>query len=176
MKRKLGQIVDPIHHPQTRFIISSRVLRFDLAIVFIAISHNCVALVVCFPSTRVQETIFTPGDVANHLFLHPFVSASTMGSIPASPGYGHRLLPVVIDDAARIEPDRVLFYTPRNNQPSQGYEVVTARTFANSINRLCWWLESQLGSHKESKTIGYIGQSMFLSFFTLIYSSYLCFL
>ncbi|KAH6999173.1 hypothetical protein BKA56DRAFT_469848 [Ilyonectria sp. MPI-CAGE-AT-0026] len=91
-----------------------------------------------------------------------------MGSIPASPGYGHRLLPVVIDDAARNEPDRVLFYTPRNNQPSQGYEVVTARTFANSINRLSWWLESQLGSDIQSKTIGYIGQNDLRYFLMMI--------
>lgn len=82
-----------------------------------------------------------------------------MGSIHPSPSYGQRLLPVVIDDAARDEPDRVIFYVPRNNQPSQGYEVVTVSIFSNAINRLCWWLESQLGSQTAPKTIGYIGQS-----------------
>ena len=82
-----------------------------------------------------------------------------MGSISVLPDYGHRLLPVVIDDAARDEPDRVLFNTPSNNQPAQGYEVVTAKIFANSINRLCWWLQSQLGSQSALKTIGYIGAS-----------------
>lgn len=86
-------------------------------------------------------------------------SANAMGSISHLPAYGHRLLPVVIDEIARDEPDRVLFYTPRNGQPSQGYDEVTTKIFANSINRLCGWLDSQLGSSKVSRTIAYIGQS-----------------
>ncbi|OAA36878.1 Male sterility, NAD-binding protein [Metarhizium rileyi] len=80
-----------------------------------------------------------------------------MGSMFPSPAYGKRLLPVEIDRIARDEPDRVLFYTPRNNQPSQGYDEVTASLFANAINRVCWWLQSVVGT--EPKTIGYIGQN-----------------
>lgn len=81
-----------------------------------------------------------------------------MGSTPPSPAYGKRLVPAEIDKIARDEPDRVLFYTPRNNQPSQGYNEVTASIFANAINRVCWWLQSEVGA--EPKTIGYVGQSM----------------
>lgn len=81
-----------------------------------------------------------------------------MGSAPPSPDYGKRLIPVEIDKIAREEPDRVLFYIPRNNQPSQGYDVVTTSIFANAINRMCWWLQSEVGT--EPKTIGYVGQSM----------------
>ncbi|KAM0482540.1 hypothetical protein ACHAPX_003059 [Trichoderma viride] len=80
-----------------------------------------------------------------------------MGSVPPSPAYGKRLIPVEIDKIARDEPDRVLFYLPRNNQPSQGYDVVTTSIFANAINRLCWWLQSEVGA--EPKTIGYVGQN-----------------
>jgi hypothetical protein len=90
---------------------------------------------------------------------------NAMGSISHLPAYGHRLLPVVIDEIARDEPDRVLFYTPRNGQPSQGYDEVTTKIFANSINRLCGWLYSQLGSPSSSKTIAYIGQSKLTQFF-----------
>jgi hypothetical protein len=85
--------------------------------------------------------------------------ANTMGSISHLPAYGHRLLPVVIDEIARDGPDRVLFYTPRNGQPSQGYDEVNTKIFANSINRLCGWLDSQLGSPAGPRTIAYIGQS-----------------
>lgn len=84
-----------------------------------------------------------------------------MGSITRIPDYGRRLLPALVDDIARDEPDRVLFSTPRNNQPSIGYDIVTAKTFANSVNRLCWWLESHVGVNTEPKTVGYIGQSAF---------------
>ncbi|KAF5261273.1 hypothetical protein FOXYS1_8018, partial [Fusarium oxysporum] len=54
-----------------------------------------------------------------------------MGSISHLPAYGYRLLPVVIDEIARDGPDRVLFYTPRNGQPSQGYDEVNTKIFAN---------------------------------------------
>ncbi|KAL9485421.1 hypothetical protein ACSS6W_004210 [Trichoderma asperelloides] len=81
-----------------------------------------------------------------------------MGSAPPSPSYGKRLIPIEIDKIAQDEPDRVLFYTPCNNQPSQGYDVVTTSIFANAINRVCWWLQSEVGT--EPKTIGYVGQSM----------------
>ncbi|KAF5979584.1 nonribosomal peptide synthetase MxcG (component of the myxochelin iron transport regulon) [Fusarium bulbicola] len=94
-----------------------------------------------------------------------------MGSIAHLPAYGHRLLPVVIDEIARDEPDRVLFYTPHNGQPSQGYDEVTTKIFANSINRLCGWLDSQLGSPTVSKTIAYIGQNDLRYFIMMIAST-----
>ncbi|KAI1375112.1 hypothetical protein F4677DRAFT_460945 [Hypoxylon crocopeplum] len=73
--------------------------------------------------------------------------------------FGQRLLPTVIDDAAQNEPDRVLFCIPRNNNPCQGYDDVTAKIFGNSINRLCWWLESKLGSPTTPKTFGYVASN-----------------
>ncbi|ENH73619.1 Linear gramicidin synthase subunit D [Fusarium oxysporum f. sp. cubense race 1] len=94
-----------------------------------------------------------------------------MGSISHLPAYGHRLLPVVIDEIARDEPDGVLFYTPRNGQPSQGYDEVTTKIFANSINRLCGWLDSQLGSPAGPKTIAYIGQNDLRYFIMMIAST-----
>ncbi|EWG54274.1 hypothetical protein FVEG_12530 [Fusarium verticillioides 7600] len=97
--------------------------------------------------------------------------ANAMGSISHLPAYGHRLLPVLIDEISRDEPDRVLFYTPRNGQPSQGYDEVTTKIFANAIDRLCGWLDSQLGSPTVSKTIAYIGQNDLRYFIIMIAST-----
>ncbi|RYP75270.1 hypothetical protein DL771_002490 [Monosporascus sp. 5C6A] len=66
------------------------------------------------------------------------------------PPYGQRLLPTVIDDAARIEPYRVLFYNPRNNDPSQGYDQVTTKIFANAINKLCGCVDAHVSLIRES--------------------------
>ncbi|KAJ5087903.1 hypothetical protein N7456_011519 [Penicillium angulare] len=82
-----------------------------------------------------------------------------MGSVTPTPAYGQRLLPVEIDKIARDDPDRVLFYIPRNNQPSQGYQEITTSIFANAINRVCWWLECEVGTKATPKTIGYLGQN-----------------
>ncbi|KAF4339189.1 Linear gramicidin synthase subunit D [Fusarium beomiforme] len=91
-----------------------------------------------------------------------------MGSISPSPAYGHRLLPVVIDETARDEPDRVLFYTPRNGLPSQGYDKITTRIFSNSVNRLCAWFDLHLGSQTGPRTIAYIGQNDLRYFIMMI--------
>lgn len=95
-----------------------------------------------------------------------------MGEAPPSPAYGQRLLPVEIDEIARDDPGRVLFYTPRNNQPSQGYEVLTTKIFANAINRVCWWLESEVGTKTTPKTIGYLGQSTSFTSLTRIIDAF----
>lgn len=80
-----------------------------------------------------------------------------MGSLAPTPAYGQRLLPAEIDKIARERPDRVLFYLPRNNKPSDGYEEISAARFANAVNRTCWWLKSELG--QKPRTFAYIGQS-----------------
>lgn len=78
---------------------------------------------------------------------------------PAAPDYGHRLMPVTVDETAQNDPDRVYFYIPRNNESSQGFETVTAKAFANAINRLCWWIESHFEAGSKVETIGYVGQN-----------------
>jgi hypothetical protein len=74
------------------------------------------------------------------------------------PDYGRRLLPVLIDQTARDEPDRAAFSLPRNDSDlSQGYVDVTYATFANAINQIAWLIESTLGRSDKFDTIAYLG-------------------
>ncbi|KAK9791671.1 hypothetical protein SCARD494_07460 [Seiridium cardinale] len=75
------------------------------------------------------------------------------------PEYGRRLVPNIIDSKARETPDKEIFQTPRSEKPSDGWESVTFKTYANAINRCCHTIIEQCGKPPEGKTpvIAYIG-------------------
>lgn len=79
-----------------------------------------------------------------------------MGS---SINYGHRLLPQIIDDLASAEPDRVLYSIAKSADISQGFRHVSARAFANAIDKTAWLLYSQLRESMGSTilAVAYIG-------------------
>jgi hypothetical protein len=72
---------------------------------------------------------------------------------------GKRLLHVTIDKIAAETPDRIWASIPRSNNLSDGYRDVSFATFANAINRLSWFLKSNLGPGlKIFTTVAYIGR------------------
>jgi len=70
---------------------------------------------------------------------------------------GRRLLPNVIDELAREEPERILYEFPTDNDVTLPYTKVTARQYANAINRAAWALEGALGRGSGFPTVGYTG-------------------
>ncbi|EXJ86687.1 hypothetical protein A1O3_03640 [Capronia epimyces CBS 606.96] len=73
--------------------------------------------------------------------------------------YGRRLLPTVVEDAARKRPDRVAYSFPVTDDPAAGFHDITNRRFAIGVNRTAWWIERCFGKPepKSFPTIGYIG-------------------
>lgn len=80
-----------------------------------------------------------------------------MGS--AEPDYGRRLLPVLVDELSRDDPERPFVSLPRSSDPEDGFEDVTYRIFANAINRAAWWLETKLGKGQNFEVLAYTGPS-----------------
>ena len=77
---------------------------------------------------------------------------------PPPPDCGKRLLPVVIDEYARNEPDRAWASIPYDDWDlTQGYEDVTYEAFANAINKLAWLIERRVGRSETFETIAYLG-------------------
>lgn len=72
---------------------------------------------------------------------------------------GKRLIPHVIDDLARREPQREWAQVPVSTDPKDGWRTVTFQAFANAINRCCLMLIEQAGEAPPGKfpTIAYIG-------------------
>ncbi|RKL01328.1 hypothetical protein BFJ68_g12417 [Fusarium oxysporum] len=70
---------------------------------------------------------------------------------------GRRLIPCILDEMSRDEPDRVIYSIAKSADISKGFTEVTAREFANAVNKTAWWLESLVGKSESFQTIGYIG-------------------
>lgn len=99
----------------------------------------------------------------------------------ASETYGRRLIPNIIDERARIHPERPVYSIPvapgndpvqlndistrgnvhsvplSSNHVSHGFRDISARNFANAVNRVAWWLDAELGKGSFFPSIGYIG-------------------
>ena len=71
--------------------------------------------------------------------------------------YGRRLVPRILDELARDEPDHVLYCIPKNDQLDDGFRDITARVFANAVNRTARWLEGEIGRSDVAKTVAYAG-------------------
>lgn len=71
---------------------------------------------------------------------------------------GQRLLPVVIDQLARDEPERPWASLPVDDYDlEKGFEDISYAVFANGINKLAWFIEKTVGKSSTFETIAYLG-------------------
>lgn len=91
-----------------------------------------------------------------------------MGSLGTTPQFGRRLIPILIDEAARERPDDSFAFVARSSNPEDGCQTVTYSQFANAINSCAFWLEAQVGRSKRFDTLAYFGRSSLISCILLI--------
>lgn len=75
----------------------------------------------------------------------------------ASTDYGKRLIPQILDNLAAADPDRTIYSVALSADVSQGLRHVSARAFANAVNKTAWWLHKQVGKNTTCQSVGYIG-------------------
>jgi hypothetical protein len=80
-----------------------------------------------------------------------------MHSSPGNRDYGKRLLPHVIDQAAKESPQRHYAMIPNSEKLSDGFRELNCQQFANAIHRTAWWLDAKLGPCETFKTMAYTG-------------------
>lgn len=88
------------------------------------------------------------------------MSLSTAVEVPAN--CGRRLLPVVIDQIARDDPERPWASLPVDDwNLSAGYEDISYRTLANAINKLAHFIVKHVGRSPPGRfeTLAYLGVS-----------------
>ena len=76
-----------------------------------------------------------------------------------SADYGHRLIPTLVDDYARTDPDYVFASIPKTTNFADGLEKITISAFARAVNEIAWRCESVLGKSTNFDTLAYIGPS-----------------
>ncbi|ROW01433.1 hypothetical protein VPNG_07604 [Cytospora leucostoma] len=71
---------------------------------------------------------------------------------------GERLLPTIIDELAREDPDRPWASIPRDDYDlSQGFADISYAGLANAVNKLAWLIEGSIGRSDSFETIAYLG-------------------
>ncbi|RYP62963.1 hypothetical protein DL769_007102 [Monosporascus sp. CRB-8-3] len=75
----------------------------------------------------------------------------------ASQDYGRRLIPHIVDDLAKSDPERIVYSFPKSQDVSKGFRDVTARNLASAVDKVAWWLQKEIGRSSSFETIGYIG-------------------
>lgn len=73
------------------------------------------------------------------------------------PHCGQRLLPQLIDQIAKDDPDRPLVSISREADVADGYIDVSFKTLAIAIDRFAWWIDQNVGRSQELDPIFFIG-------------------
>ncbi|KUJ10780.1 uncharacterized protein LY89DRAFT_739770 [Mollisia scopiformis] len=67
------------------------------------------------------------------------------------------LLPALIDERARLEPDRLYCAFLRTVNINDGVVKLSYSDFANAVNRLAWFIEETFGKSDDFTTLAYVG-------------------
>lgn len=70
---------------------------------------------------------------------------------------GERLLPSLVDEIATTDPDRVLYSVPKTKDLKDGFQDISAKTFARAVDRCSWHLHDNLGRDDNFSTLMYMG-------------------
>ncbi|KAI1199756.1 acetyl-CoA synthetase-like protein [Nemania serpens] len=70
-----------------------------------------------------------------------------------------RLIHLIPDELSETVPEHPLFSFSKTEDPRDGFTDVSARCFADAINRAAWWLAEQLGQPSDFETVAYIGSN-----------------
>lgn len=71
--------------------------------------------------------------------------------------YGRRLIPQIMDSLAARDPGRIVFSLTTTKDGSLIHRDVSAKAFTQAVDRLAWWIKSQVGISSSIKPVGYIG-------------------
>ncbi|PNP39001.1 hypothetical protein TGAMA5MH_09227 [Trichoderma gamsii] len=75
----------------------------------------------------------------------------------SSENYGKRLIPQILDNVAATDPDRIVYSIAKSADISQGLQHITAKQFAEAVDKTAWWLQSKVGKSTTLEALGYIG-------------------
>lgn len=91
--------------------------------------------------------------IQHYLFSNPYDQSSLIKL-----DYGRRLLPQVVDDRARWQPERIWASIARSTA-SDGFLDITIKELAQAVNFMSWWLEARIGrsATNQIEAISYIG-------------------
>ncbi|KAI1505652.1 acetyl-CoA synthetase-like protein [Biscogniauxia marginata] len=73
--------------------------------------------------------------------------------------YGRRLLPLVLDELAESNPNRLFAAIPKTANVTDGFRDITVADLAHCVNFMAQWIEDRFSRSDNFETISYIGIS-----------------
>lgn len=73
--------------------------------------------------------------------------------------YGKRLLPHVLDERARTNPEHVFAVVPKTSNLADGFREITIKSFARAVNEVAHRIDSTVGRSTQFDTMAYLGPS-----------------
>ena len=94
-----------------------------------------------------------PGDLSS-----PETQISITEKSTAQPiRYGHRLIPQLIDEGAKSNPDASFWSIPRSSNLADGFRDINYAQAAGAINRVAWWIDENVGKSTTFESLAYMG-------------------
>ncbi|PSN59018.1 hypothetical protein BS50DRAFT_288659 [Corynespora cassiicola Philippines] len=103
----------------------------------------------------------------SHGYLPPTITLSGTGitAVPhQSPPlniqnkpYGRRLIPQIMDELAAFHPERTVISLSEISDGSLEFRDISARAFAEAVDKMAWWLYEKVGQTSFVQPLGYIG-------------------
>ncbi|KAF2867579.1 hypothetical protein BDV95DRAFT_610493 [Massariosphaeria phaeospora] len=81
----------------------------------------------------------------------------TVMDAPGDATHVKRLIPAVVDETARNDPERICFSMPRSANLEDGFQDISFRTFAHSINKMAHFIQREIGRSSMFETVMYMG-------------------
>ena len=78
-------------------------------------------------------------------------------NVHAKPRYGSRLLPQVVDELARSDPNRIYATLPLSSDLARGFLDVTMLQVSQAVSECAYWLEHTIGRSSDFETLSYMG-------------------
>lgn len=101
--------------------------------------------------------VYTTESVSVHCRLALQKRSMRIQTLDLPPDAGRRLFPQVIEDLALRTPDRIIYEFATGTKVEDGFRTVSCQQYANSINRVSWFLDETLGKATSNETVGYVG-------------------
>ena len=106
-----------------------------------------------------EPAILDVDSIQQYLLSNPYDKASL---VPIN--YGRRLLAQVVDDRARLQPERIWASIAHSNS-CDGFRDFTIKELAQAVNFMSWWIDARIGRSKPAtgrfgeatEAISYIG-------------------
>ena len=113
-----------------------------------------------FKTTNTLTESFLPasirvGPAEDSAFSDIEVSNTKISSLQTN--YGHRLIPQLIDERAKVNPHGSVWSVPKSSHLADGFRDISYGQVARAINKAAWWIDEHIGKSTKFEKLAYIG-------------------